>query len=1248
MRSYLVVGLSIVLAILCLSGLLLAQRSDRGIITGIVTDPTGSSVTGATVKVRDEGTGVETALVTNDAGAYTTPPLVLGSYSVTVDHAGFKTAVNSGILLQGAETIRKDVVLAVGSVSESVEVKAGAQQLEVTTPDVSHTVDEKYYQDLPIITASDVRLAESLLQIQPGFLPMKPNGDPMFRGSQFNSRINGGQTMSTENFFDGAAFGYAEGHQQSHESAPPADSIQEMKVITTTYSAQYGHTSGGFIEYVSKSGTNNIHGTAYEYLANEALNARGFFDADCDKVTGQCTPRKKSPLKNNAFGFTLGGPAVIPHVYNGHNKTFFFTNIDWTRMRQGVLPGFGNTTPIDSFKQGDFSSPLWYNPANQVGTDVLGRPIFQGEIFNPSTTRPGPGGVLVRDGYGFDTVTGLPIAGQANIIPANDPLRSLVASRIIPLMNEPDRSGTLFGNVAGNPAGDQTWRLNARVIEFRVDHQFTPNFRMSESFYWGHRPALRRCNQSGRCTAEVLNNGETAPEKNTSYYGNGFYQRIATHHAHTQFDWIIRSNLLNHTTIAWDRWFMGGNPMSAGVGWPSKLWAGTSGVPQGGIVDNTAGPPLLNFAGDIPYDSMGDYGWPRFGFEVNNRWQFSDDLSWVKARHTLRVGFEYRRHQFPFAGWAAGGTGGQFDFSRLQTAGYDNTGGFVSSTGESMASFILGQVNFSTQTLPFHPMFYESYMAPWINDEFKATSRLTLTFGLRFDYQFPKSEQANRYSTFDPNATQVPDPASGDPAIRGAIVFAGRGGYPRTFEKPNRDAWGPRLGFAYRVGDKTAIRGGYGMYYSGVAFSQFTGQPTLGFQSNPTVAGSTGQSPVFKLDDGFPVSAIKYPPFIDPTIGNGSGPTAVAKNGITLPRYQNWSLTVERQLTNNMRLDVSYIANRGTRLTNIGASLGVLDNMNNPSILSLGHTVLTSTCNSTVAVGGLCAGGVSLPYPSFNGSVAQALRMFPQYQNINYRGVPTGSSMYNALEVVLEQRVSHGLQFRVGYTYSRLNNDGAESGQGDNGINSPVQNPACPHKCEWGLSADDTPNVFLVGYTYELPGAHRWRGASGALLGGWNLAGALRYESGRPLNIAMDNSNLGPVLFNSQRRPNRVAGASGTVSRSGFNPLTMSYLKLSGWSDPGVDSAGNALFGNAPRRDGSVRGWPTYSEDMSVFKDFTLKEQLKMRFSVQAGNIFNRTDFCDPGANSNVQTWGQNTGFGTITTQCNQPRSFQLGLKFSY
>jgi Carboxypeptidase regulatory-like domain/TonB dependent receptor len=1225
MRAYLVVGMRAVFAVLCLSGLLLAQRSDRGIITGIVTDPTGSSVTGATVKVKNDDTGVETALVSNDAGAYTTPPLVLGRYSVTVDHAGFKTSVNSGILLQGAETIRKDVTLAVGSVSESVEVKAGTQQLEVTTPDVSHTVDEKYYRDIPIITASDVRLAESMLQIQPGYLPMKPNGDPMFRGSQFNSRINGGQTMATENFFDGAAFGYAVGHQQSHESSPPAESIQEMKVITTTYSAQYGHTSGGFIEYVSKSGTNNLHGSAYEYFANDALNARGFFAP---------APLRKTPVRNNSFGFTLGGPVIIPKAYDGRNKTFFFTNFDWTRFRSGVLPGFGNTTPTDAFKAGDFSSLL---TSNQIATDALGRPVLQGEIFNPSTTRT-VGGIPVRDPY------------PGNIIPADDPLRSVVASRVAALMVHPDRPGNAF-NVAGNPAGDQNWLLNARTIEFRVDHAFTPNFRMSESFYWGHRPSIRNCGEVAGCVTKF--DGQTEPQKNTDYYGNGFYQRITTHHTHTQFDWIIRPNLLNHTTIAWDRWFMGGNPLSAGAGWPQILWGGTAGASNatgGGLLDGTAGPPLLDFSGgngsanNIPYNSIGDYGWGKFGFLTNNRWQFSDDLSWVKAKHTIKVGFEYRWHQFPFSGWAVANQGGEFAFNNQETAGYNAAGNNLSGqTGDSFASFLLGQVHSSTQTIPFHPMFYEAYTAPWINDEYKATSRLTITLGLRFDYQFARTESQNQYSTFDPNTA---NPGAG--GLPGAMIFAGKGNGRagvRTFEKPNHDAWGPRLGFAYRIGDKTAIRGGYGIYYSGISFDQFIGQPTIGFQSNPTVPNiSNGQQPAFLLDNGFPQNdpacggpCVKLPPFIDPTVANNTSPIAVAKNGLTLPRYQNYSVTFEQQLTNNMRLDVSYIANRGSRLTNNWQSMGIAANMLDPSVLALGANTLGSACNATVAVGGVCPGGVALPYSTFNGTVAQALRRYPQYQNILWRDVPTGSSIYNALEIVLEQRFAHGVQFRAGYTYSRLYNDGAESAQGGNGVNATVQNPACPHVCEWGLSQDDTPNVFLFGYSWELPGGKRFKGAAGVLLGGWNLSGALRYESGRPYNIFMNN-DLGGLIFSGQKRPNRVKGTSAIASHSGFfNPNTMNYFDKNAWADPGP-----GVFGNAPRADGTVRGFPTYNEDASIFKVFKLHEQLSMRFDAEFGNIFNRTDFCDPDRNFS------DGSFGTVNTQCNQPRSIQFGLKFTY
>ena len=269
-----------------------------------------------------------------------------------------------------------------------------------TRPDVSHTVDEKYYQDLPFITGSDVRLAESVLLMQPGYLPMRPNGDPMFRGSQFNSRINGGQAMATENFFDGAAFGYASGHQQSHESTPPLESVQEVKVISTTYSAQYGHTSGGFIEYSSKSGTNAFRGSVYEYMADDAFNKNTIF-AERGGI-------KKTPIRNDNFGFTLGGPVRLPG-YNGRNKTHFFVNVDYTRIRSGTIAGFGNTTPIDAFKAGDFGALL---TGNQIGTDALGRPILQGQIFDPQTTRM-VNNIPVRDPF------------PGNVIPAGHPLRSV-------------------------------------------------------------------------------------------------------------------------------------------------------------------------------------------------------------------------------------------------------------------------------------------------------------------------------------------------------------------------------------------------------------------------------------------------------------------------------------------------------------------------------------------------------------------------------------------------------------------------------------------------------------------------------------------------------------------------------------------------------------------------------------------------------------------------------------------------------
>jgi hypothetical protein len=1168
-----------------LSGVLLAQRSDRAVVGGVVKDAQGSAIAGATVTVTNEATGVETVLVTNEAGAYTTHPLVLGTYTVKVNLSGFKTATTSGILLGGGDIVRHDVALQVGDVSETVEVTA-VEGLNVTRPDVSHKVDEKYYRDLPIVTAADVRLAESVLQMQPGYLPMKPNGDPMFRGSQFNSRINGGQTMATENFFDGAAFGYPSGHQQSHESAPPVESIQEVQVISTTYSAEYGHTSGGFIEYTSKSGTNRLHGSVYGYHADDAFNAKGFF--------AQGTP----PLKNTNWGATVGGPII-------KNKTFFFTNLDWTRFRSSTLAGFGNTTPIDAFKQGNFSALL---TGQQVGTDVLGRPVFGGQIFNPATTRL-VNGIPVRDPY------------PGNIIPAGDPLRSQVASRIIPLMVSPDRPGLSF-NVAGNPAGDQTWELDARNLMARLDHQFTPNHRLSFSGYYNNRPSIRNCGEVGGCTTEF--DGQTEPEKNTDYIGSGFYQRIYTTHAHTQFDWIISNNLMSHSTVAWDRWYMGGNNLAAGANWPERLW----GANRGGIIAQDAGPPRIAFAGNIPYTQLGDAAWPNYGYMKHDRWQFSSDITWIKGANTFKAGMEYRQHMFPYRGWAVGAVAGNFNFNRLGTGGYDAAGNSLAQTGDPFASFILGQVQDSNQTIPVFPDFREAYISPWINAEFKVSSNLTVNAGLRFDYQFARTETQDQYSTFDPN---TPNPGAG--GIPGALIFAGTGtnrSGRRTFEEPKKDAWGPRAGFAYRAGEKTTILGGYGMYYAGVAFDQFVGQPTTGFQANALAPNLTnGREPAFYLDQGFPQNRIVQPPFVDPTFANGTAPVSVSPDGLTLPRFQNWSLTVKRRLTQNMMLDVSYIGNKGTRLNHHWQRAGLGANMNDPAILGLGAAVLGANINSPLAQ----QAGIRSPYPGFNGNVAQALREFPQYQNIIWRGLPLGRSIYHAAQLVLEQRLSKGLQYRIGYTFSRLKNNGAESAQGDNGVNGGVQDPINWDTEDWGLSEDDTPHVFLAAFTWDLPSPAG--GTARAILGGWNISGIFRYESGRPLGIVMTN-DMGGFLFNGAKRPNRNSGVDG-VNSGDFDPNGGTYFNRAAWTDPGP-----LVFGNAARRDGTVRGFATYNEDLTISKTFPLKGDARIRFEALAGNIFNRTRFCDPNTN-----WSS-AAFGVVSTQCNVARSVQLGLRVDY
>jgi hypothetical protein len=419
--------------------------------------------------------------------------------------------------------------------------------------------------------------------------------------------------------------------------------------------------------------------------------------------------------------------------------------------------------------------------------------------------------------------------------------------------------------------------------------------------------------------------------------------------------------------------------------------------------------------------------------------------------------------------------------------------------------------------------------------------------------------------------------------------------------------------------------------------------------------------PAFYWDDGFPTQYIFGPPQVSPSLLNGTGARGVRPDDLDLPRYQNLSFTYQRQLSANTQFEISYVGNHGTRLPIHPNMLGYpLENMNNPSVLSLGTAALSATVGSAAAealpvVQAMPvdpATGHHSPYAGFEAqyfpgvpNVAQMLRPFPQYSSIFWRGgFPGGKSVYHSVQTQVERRFSNGLQFRVAYVWSRLKGNGAE-----NGLiwDAPIQNPI-NRAGEYGLSADDVPHTVIVAYTYALPFGKGKRygtdvsGAADQVIGGWHVSAIQRYNSGRPITVVMDN-DMGGYIYNTVKYPNKLGG--GGWSGGNFDPAVDRIVDYSGWADPGPFT-----FGNAQRTDPDIRILPVYNEDFNLFKDFRIKgEGVKLRFEAQFGNAFNRTlpGFGLAGNTRNSQNWSS-ANFGKLTTQLNQPRHIQFGLKLSW
>lgn len=1135
-------------------------------------DPQGAVIPGSEIQITNVNTGIVTTVQSTGTGNYTTPPLIIGTYNMRLELPGFQVFTAVGIRLDSGQTYRQDVTLQVGDVTETVQVTAVGIQINTTNTEVSSSVDQRYYEDLPTVTTSEMRIPESLLYAVPAFMPLKAT-NTFPSGTQFMARINGGQRAGFENYLDGASYGEVSGHNQTQERSAPFESIAEMRVIENTFSAQYGHTSGGFVEYTTKSGGSELHGSLYEYFRNNVLDSRGAVAPNAPIV------------RKNSYGFTVGGPAYIPKVYDGRNKTFFFTNFDQLKFRQSVFQDF-LTIPIDPFRQGDFSQLL----GGQAGADACGRTVMIGQIFDPASGRDaagcgGPAGTLVRDAFRNNQV----------------PLRSDVGRNVANLLPPVDRPGILR-----NHAKESRDRLlDVRTILARVDHNFTDLLKMAVTFNYNDRPRITNCDSVGGCNLP-------AP------LSNAMEQRISTKLLHIQLTHTPKPNFYTHSTFGYDRWILPSTSLSANQGWSSQI--GLSGL----LDADTGGFPQMNF--DQRYSRLGR-PWEAQG-QATDRWQFLNDTTWLKGRHTVKFGIEYRWERW--AVFSKGALAGIYDFSFRNTSAFDATGTPIANTGDPFASLLLGEVSSARFDITARPIFDRDYIAPWINDDIKITDRFTLSLGMRLDFQLGRKERHDTYSTFNPT---VQNPLG----IPGGIEFAGANGTRRAFQDTDTKTWGPRLGFAYRLGDDSVIRGGYGIYYAGVVMSQFQSSPTFGFSSNPTVTDLTnGRQAAFNWDNPFPQEAIIRPPFIDAGTANGQAVIWMNPDGLTLPRYQNWTASFQHQLQDNLLFDVSYIGNRGTNLI---ASEGLGNvNQNDPAILGQYSPGLLS---SSIDSPGAQAAGLTAPYAGFRGSVAQAIRPFPQFQRIRKQNAANGESSYHALQTKLEKRFSGGFQARFAYTWSKLMNNGAEGGL--SGIADGT--PQSVFVKEKSLSVDHIPHRVTLNYSFALPIGKGRRflsnlsGGANAILGGWGIAGVHRYFAGRPLTISRNNI-FGGILFNSLLRPDRVAGVSGyrNTDNSNFDIVGDRYLDPGGWQNPTENR-----LGDSSRVDPVIRGWANFNEDIAIFKDTAISESTSIRLGGNFSNMFNRHVWCDP--NTNFSDLG---GFGLVSGQCGEARRIELYLKFTF
>ena len=1197
-----------------------------GTVSGELTDATSAVVTGAKVILTDQEKGFNFQTTSDSSGRYLFRSIPPGVYVVAVEAQSFGKTESAKFKVDVNENATANLTLKVAGATQTVEVGAQAQAIQTEDAETGQVVNRRFINDLPLLD----RNIESLTALAPGVTEMNDSCPEPCIGTNFVS--NGSRGATSDFLLDGASATNSEpnGGITQVTYLPSPEAVEEFKVQQTNFSAEYGFSGASVVNVVSRSGTNKFHGSVYEFLRDDSLDANDWFA----NRNGDPIP----PLRRHNYGGTIGGPIF-------KNKTFFFFDYDGL-TRTGLSTATG-AVPSDAMRTGDFGELC----AAQGGTfDGAGRcGADAGQIWDPYSGTFN--GTITRSTFiPFNNIATYASPGGPNPNVAGN-LIDPVAQKMMTYFPEPNING---GSIYQNWFGSGSSHSSNKQFDIKIDHRFTENNLMSAKFAYQYSPSGTGLD----CFKNFTDPCQGGPGWTNAH-------AFAINDTHTFSPTLLLTTTLGFTRGVWhiDAYNpRGENDPLGTLGFPSYLEAnGFKGVPAIFIDQYTP----AGYA-NIGTDPYGNY---RLGQDTG---QLSATIDNVHGRHDIKFGFDGRIHQINYiqTNAAVGFFSFNTDATNACPDGLDLCG------GDSMASFMMGQMTQgcasngcgSYEEIQFRPATTNYQYGFFAQDNWKVTPKLTLNLGLRYDVTLPRTDRFNHQDWFDTNATSplnggsvtYTDPVTGQPvnlALKGGEVFASS--KQRTNYVTDWSNFQPRFGFAYQVVPNTVLRGGYGIYY-GQSRSGVTGVVPYGsagfnqFTNVITVNPNDLATPFVNLNNPFKFGLIQ-------PAGNSLGllnDVGFGANGpIRTPSWnqtpyeQSWSFGIEHELPAHILINAEYIGKKGTHLPFSGSTER---NFLGPWVenLPVGDFNAATPCQAGLSIACLSsavtnpfAGLISDPNSTIGSSFPQIqyyqlLRPFPHFTGVSTEPQMIANSIYHGLQLTAEKKYSNGLQLLATFTWSKSidNASAADTNVSWAGSFDSLQDPNKP-ELERSLSSFDIPYVIQFSYSYDLPVGHgraflgnlpRW---ADLIIGGWKTNGIWRISDGRPLAFFLDDGGQPLPTYGSQR-PDIV----GTPKRNHGSDWVDNYF---------VD---NSVFqrpapftlGDARRTLGSVRSPWSFTTNLSVGKQFLIREEMNFEFRVEAKNAFNHPVFGTPDTNVGDDT------FGTISYTSVGPREIQLGFKFNF